>query len=251
MSLMRRAVLTVADNPMVTRVFHSSVVKRNLVDRFVAGETLDAALAATRDLAANGITTTLDLLGENVTSADAAQSAVGSYTGILRAMRAEGLEPNISVKLTMLGLEDLASIRPRHRRDRIRREQARLEEARLAIELEQRRLKMVVREAQMLQHVAREEPLTSEVMNRQHGRRTRIAEALAKQIRDHRRRPIVRVHELERRTRERALADELDHREREDRSASRVERIEIGAAFTRAKPHVEEAGYVQQNKLDA
>ena len=105
MSLMRRTVLAVADNPVMTRVFHSSAIKRNLVDRFVAGETLDAALAATRELAAHDITTTLDLLGENVASAEAARSAVGSYTGILRAMRAEGFEPNISVKLTMLGLD--------------------------------------------------------------------------------------------------------------------------------------------------
>jgi proline dehydrogenase len=105
MSLMRRTVLAVADNPMVNRVFHSTVVKRNLVDRFVAGETLDAALAATRDLAAHGITTTLDLLGENVASADAALAAVGSYSSILRGMRADGFEPNISVKLTMLGLD--------------------------------------------------------------------------------------------------------------------------------------------------
>jgi proline dehydrogenase len=105
MSLMRRTVLAVADNPVMTRVFQSSVIKRNLVDRFVAGETLNTALAATRELAAHDITTTLDLLGENVASAEATRSAVGSYTSILRAMRAEGFEPNISVKLTMLGLD--------------------------------------------------------------------------------------------------------------------------------------------------
>ncbi len=105
MSLMRRSVLAVADNRVVSRAFHSSTLTRRLVDRFVAGETLESALAASDALLAKGITSTLDLLGENVTSAEAAGAAVSSYTAILPAMREHGSSPNISVKLTMLGLD--------------------------------------------------------------------------------------------------------------------------------------------------
>lgn len=105
MSIMRRTVLAVADNRSVSRFFHSSNMVRNLVNRFVAGESLDTALVAARDLHARKITTTLDLLGENVATAAEAQSAVSTYEEILRSLRAADLEPNISVKLTMLGLD--------------------------------------------------------------------------------------------------------------------------------------------------
>ncbi len=105
MNIMRRTVLAVADNGTVSGFFRSSSLTRGLVSRFVAGETVETALKAAHDLDARGSTTTLDLLGENVSTADAAQTAVGTYTSILRSMRDSNLEPNISVKLTMLGLD--------------------------------------------------------------------------------------------------------------------------------------------------
>jgi proline dehydrogenase len=51
------------------------------------------------------LTTTLDRLGENVLTPNEARSAVESYAETLREMAANNLEPNISVKLTMLGLD--------------------------------------------------------------------------------------------------------------------------------------------------
>lgn len=105
MNAMRRAVLTVSDNPGVTKFFRSSRLAKGLVSRFVAGETVQTALEATRDLASKGITATLDQLGENVRSEEEAERAVGSYGDILRRLHSAGLEPNISVKLTMVGLD--------------------------------------------------------------------------------------------------------------------------------------------------
>jgi len=105
MNIMRRTVLAIADNGTVSGFFRSSSLARGLVNRFVAGESVETALAAAQELDARGITTTLDLLGENVATVEAAQAAVASYTAILRSMRDAGLEPNISVKLTMLGLD--------------------------------------------------------------------------------------------------------------------------------------------------
>ncbi|MDQ3653488.1 MAG: proline dehydrogenase family protein [Chloroflexota bacterium] len=102
---MRRTVLAIADNGTVSGFFRSSSLARRLVSRFVAGESVETALAAANELDARGITATLDLLGENVATADAARAAVASYTTILRSMRDANLEPNISVKLTMLGLD--------------------------------------------------------------------------------------------------------------------------------------------------
>ena len=101
----RRPLLAVADRPEVERFVRGSGFSQSLVRRFVAGEDLDAALEAATKLSRLGITSTLDQLGENVATAEEATAAVGSYVEILRRMAAAGLEPNISIKLTMLGLD--------------------------------------------------------------------------------------------------------------------------------------------------
>lgn len=105
MTIMRRTILAVANNGTVSRFIRSSSLTRGLVSRFVAGETVESALAAAEELKKRGMTTTLDLLGENVLTVEATRTAVESYAAILRSMREAGLEPNISVKLTMLGLD--------------------------------------------------------------------------------------------------------------------------------------------------
>ena len=105
MQLMRQAVIAVADNPLVTRFFTGSSLARGLVDRFVAGETLDQAIAACHDLAAQGMTITLDQLGENVHTQGEVDAATATYAGMLRRLHAERLPANVSVKLTMLGFD--------------------------------------------------------------------------------------------------------------------------------------------------
>ena len=73
--------------------------------RFVAGETLDEALRAIRPFAQSGQPIILNHLGENVASADQAHHARNSYLQMLRSMRAAGINGNIAVKLTQLGLD--------------------------------------------------------------------------------------------------------------------------------------------------
>jgi proline dehydrogenase len=73
--------------------------------RFVAGETLDEALAVGRKIHAEGIAITLDHLGESVRSLEEAGEAREVYLRTLRAMCRAGLEPNVSVKLTQFGLD--------------------------------------------------------------------------------------------------------------------------------------------------
>lgn len=105
MQLMRQVVLGVADNQVVSRFFHNSKLTRALVERFVAGETLEEALGAVRAITASGMAITLDQLGENVHTRKEALAARDTYVTILRRLHSEGLERNISVKLTMLGLD--------------------------------------------------------------------------------------------------------------------------------------------------
>ena len=104
-TLLRRGILAAAERPGTERFVRGSRFTRSLVRRFVAGDTLADALTVSRQLAACGLTTTLDVLGENVRTEAAARSAVDAYTATLRGLRRERLEPNISVKLTMLGLD--------------------------------------------------------------------------------------------------------------------------------------------------
>jgi len=73
--------------------------------RFIAGETVEEAIAAVADLPGKGLGLTLDYLGESVASADAAAAAAADYVGIIGKIVASGIERNISLKLTQLGLD--------------------------------------------------------------------------------------------------------------------------------------------------
>jgi proline dehydrogenase len=72
--------------------------------RFIAGEDVDQALEATRALQAAGLRITLDHLGESVTSAAEADAATRTYLSLLDRIVAAGVERNVSLKLTQLGL---------------------------------------------------------------------------------------------------------------------------------------------------
>jgi proline dehydrogenase len=76
-----------------------------VASRFVAGDTLDAAISAALALRERGCSTILDHLGENVTAPEHAADAVGAYVRALDRIDAEGLDVSISVKLTQLGLD--------------------------------------------------------------------------------------------------------------------------------------------------
>jgi proline dehydrogenase len=71
----------------------------------VAGPALSDALLACQRLRAEGITATLDYLGENVKTLDEAAACRDNYLSMLAALKAEGLEPNVSLKLTQFGLD--------------------------------------------------------------------------------------------------------------------------------------------------
>lgn len=105
MQVFRRPILMVSQQPKVQQFVCTNGKIKGLVDRFVAGNDLASALPNVRALADLGITATLDELGENVATADEAQEAVATFQASLRELAAQGLEPNISIKLTMLGLD--------------------------------------------------------------------------------------------------------------------------------------------------
>ena len=72
--------------------------------RFVAGETLDEAVTVVRSLQSKGICTTLDHLGENVTSPENARAAAEEIIQIITRLRDDGVCSGISIKLSQIGL---------------------------------------------------------------------------------------------------------------------------------------------------
>lgn len=105
--LARRAILAFFLSPPVARAARRYGMRLGAA-RFIAGPERAHALEAVRRLNQSGIAATLDYLGESVVRPEEAQATVDEYVRLLREIHAAGLDSNISVKLTSIGL----SIRP-------------------------------------------------------------------------------------------------------------------------------------------
>jgi proline dehydrogenase len=105
MGLMRKTFLTLAENNAMYKLIVGNGVTRAMTRRFVAGERLDEAIAALRELNAHGIHGSLDLLGENVHTEAEARAAGREYEAIVDRIAAEGVNANVSLKLTQMGLD--------------------------------------------------------------------------------------------------------------------------------------------------
>ena len=92
-------------SPLIRRAVTAIPVTRKVVERFVAGEDEDAAIAAVRALKVQGLYATLDHLGEDTTSAEQAVAIRDSYVSLLARLESEGLADaaEVSVKLSALG----------------------------------------------------------------------------------------------------------------------------------------------------
>lgn len=104
MSVFSKVVVTTTQARPVERLITGSRPGKALASRFVAGDTLDEAVAVARELNSNGSLVSLDLLGEEVHDRDSAFSARDEYLASLERIADEQLMSNISVKLTQLGL---------------------------------------------------------------------------------------------------------------------------------------------------
>src|SRR5947209_10120655 len=103
--MLKGTLLYLAHNGTVRNFVIHNRATRGVSRRFVAGETLDDAIEATRVLNAQGMHVSLDHLGENVTDAKEAMAAAQDYIAILDRIKQEGVDANISIKLTALGLD--------------------------------------------------------------------------------------------------------------------------------------------------
>ncbi len=101
---LRSLFIALSKRGSLARLAVRSPLTRPVVARFVAGEELDEALAAIETLRRAGLRSTVDVLGESITSADLAGTAGDRYVATLYALSARGLDANVSVKLTQMGL---------------------------------------------------------------------------------------------------------------------------------------------------
>jgi proline dehydrogenase len=105
MSLMRTFFLSLSRSEQLRQTAMRFGPARKMARRFIAGETLDEAIAAVQSLNGKGHLATLDHLGENVTSETEARDATTGVLDLLEAIEASGVQSGVSVKLTQLGLE--------------------------------------------------------------------------------------------------------------------------------------------------
>jgi proline dehydrogenase len=78
--------------------------RESFARRFIAGETVDEAIAAAREIEASGLSETLDLLGESVATMAEADAATRTYLDVIERVARSGIGRNISLKLTQVGL---------------------------------------------------------------------------------------------------------------------------------------------------
>ena len=95
---------SITEAPPVERLFTGTRAGLALARRFVAGDTLEDAVTVARRLNRSGLLVSLDLLGEEVHDRDSATRATEEYLECLDRISEEGLDANISVKPTQLGL---------------------------------------------------------------------------------------------------------------------------------------------------
>jgi proline dehydrogenase len=103
--MLRQSLLFLSQSPTAQRLVSGAPLARQVAERFVAGETLDDAVAAARALNESGLSVTLDYLGESVSSRAEAEEATDVAIRTIERIAAEGIDGNFSLKPTQLGLD--------------------------------------------------------------------------------------------------------------------------------------------------
>jgi proline dehydrogenase len=104
-NLPRSFFIGLSRNNTIRRWAEQSRTGRRLASRFVAGTTIEDAVAACERGNAEGIAVSLDSLGESVTVEAEARAAAKIYTQVLDAIAAKKLKANVSLKLSQMGLD--------------------------------------------------------------------------------------------------------------------------------------------------
>ena len=103
--MLRELILAAAGNQTVKKAVAGAPISREVVSRFVAGERIEDAVRAARELAEQGLSASLDHLGEDTTDLAQAVAATETYVGLVERLAAEHLTPTaeVSIKLSAIG----------------------------------------------------------------------------------------------------------------------------------------------------
>lgn len=105
MALTRRLLLAASTNAWLREQAMRRQFVRRSVSRFMPGERVEDALAAARVLSQQGVSTILTHLGENLAREEEAEEVAAHYLDVLDRVAAAGLDAQISIKPTQLGLD--------------------------------------------------------------------------------------------------------------------------------------------------
>lgn len=103
--MLRSFFIALSQNRGLRSFSEKSSLGRKLSHRFVAGMTVEEALAAAAELNREGIAVSLDSLGESVTTEAEARASAAIYHQLLDAIEQRHLNANVSVKLTQMGMD--------------------------------------------------------------------------------------------------------------------------------------------------
>lgn len=103
--MLRQALMHLSQQDRLRDLATSNSIAQTMARRFVAGETLADAIDVVRAINRQGMTATLDHLGENVSSRQEAIDAADAYRRALREIARAGVQCNVSLKLTHMGLD--------------------------------------------------------------------------------------------------------------------------------------------------
>jgi len=103
--VLRAAFISLSESRALRRLAERSSIGRRVSSRFVAGTQVEDVLRVTQALNEAGLSVSVDNLGENVTTADEARQSAQLYHQLLCEIPARGLNANVSLKLTHMGLD--------------------------------------------------------------------------------------------------------------------------------------------------
>ena len=102
---MRKALLWLSERQRIFNFIKRNGLARRFASRFVAGETVETAIEAVREINKKDISASLDLLGESVTKESEAAAARDEYLRMLSRIQETGVNSNVSLKLTQMGFD--------------------------------------------------------------------------------------------------------------------------------------------------
>jgi proline dehydrogenase len=110
LEFVRSLLIFLSRRKLLRKWMETSSLAKRLSARFIAGSNLDRAMAVCKELNSEGITVTMDVLGESISSVEEAAAARDAYLRTLSAIHDRGIQGNVSLKLTQFGLDLSADV---------------------------------------------------------------------------------------------------------------------------------------------